>query len=79
MCSKHTNLALKLKALGKVLPRFDDVEPDHIVEKHEAKHVDALLHNIPNLVTLSESLCQDIPTVDFKNKSSQEYPVFVKH
>ena len=93
LCFKHTNFALKLKTLGKALPRFDDVDPDHFLEKYEAKDVDALLHNITDSVTLSEwkriqmenrykkisFVTQDVPAVDFKNKSSEEYPVFVKH
>ena len=92
LCFKHTNFALKLKALGIALPRFDDVDSDHFVEKYEAKDVDALLHNITHSVTLSEwkriqmeigyKICfatQDVSAADFKNKLSQEYPVFVKH
>ena len=50
----EANVALKLKALGKALPRFDDVDPDHFMEKYETKEGDALLHNITDPVTLSE-------------------------
>jgi len=80
-----------LKALGKALPRFDDVDLDHFVEKYETKHVDALLHSITDPVTLSEwkriqmgngykkiyFVTQYVSAADFKNELSQEYPVFV--
>ena len=52
LCFKHTNVALNLKALDKALPRFDDVDPDHFVEKYEAKDVDALLYNITDSVSV---------------------------
>ena len=84
---------MKLKALDKALPRFDDVDPDHFVEECETKDADALLYNITNPVTLSEwkqiklengykkisFVTQDVSAADSKNKYSHEYSVFVKH
>ena len=54
LCLKHTNVALKLKALDETLEDGVDVDPDHFAESQQKMDVKQLLQKIKDPVKMSE-------------------------